>query len=42
MIYFKTKDEAIDFVNKKFPHFMEEIAGQRSAESWHFDSHPIG
>ncbi|MGX8796057.1 hypothetical protein ACR6HW_08230 [Fusibacter sp. JL298sf-3] len=41
-IHFKTKDEALDFINKKFPDFAEEVAGARSSEGWHFDSHPIG
>lgn len=41
-VHIKTKDEALDFINKKFPDFAEEVAGGRSAEGWHFDSHPIG
>ncbi len=40
-VTFKTKQEAIDFVNKKFPNFVEEMAGHRSAEGWHFDAHEI-
>jgi RHS repeat-associated protein len=40
-IEFKTREEAIEFVNKKFHDFSEEVAGSRSAKGWHFDSHPI-
>ena len=40
-VAFKTKQDAIDFVNKKFPNFVEEMAGHRSAEGWHFDAHEI-
>ena len=40
-VTFKTKQDAIDFVNKKFPNFVEEMAGHRSAEGWHFDAHEI-
>lgn len=41
-VHFKTKEEALDFINKKFPDLKQEVAGSRSAEGWHFDSHPIG
>ncbi len=40
-VTFKTKQDAIDFLNKKFPNFAEEMAGHRSAEGWHFDAHEI-
>ena len=40
-VTFKTKKDAIDFINKKFPDFAEEMAGNRSAEGWHFDAHEI-
>lgn len=41
-VKFKTKEQALEFIKKKFPNFNEEIAGSRSSEGWHFDSHPIG
>ena len=40
-VRFKTKDEALDFIKKKFPDFKQEQPGNRSSEGWHFDSHPI-
>ncbi|MBE5968407.1 MAG: RHS repeat-associated core domain-containing protein [Lachnospiraceae bacterium] len=40
-VHFKTKKDALDFIGKKFPNFKQEVAGSRSAEGWHFDSHPI-
>ena len=40
-VTFKTKKDAIDFINKKFPDFAEEMAGNRSAEGGHFDAHEI-
>ena len=40
-VKFKTKEEALEFIEKKFPNFKEETAGNRSSEGWHFDSHPI-
>jgi len=40
-ITFRTKQQAIDFIKSKFAGFKEEAAGNRSAEGWHFDSHPV-
>lgn len=40
-VHFKTKQDALDFINKKFGNFKQEVAGSRSAEGWHFDSHLI-
>lgn len=40
-IEFANKNQAMEFVNKKFGSFPEEVAQNRSAEGWHFDSHPI-
>lgn len=40
-VIFQTKDQAVDFVKKKFPRFPEETAGNRSAEGWHFDKHTV-
>jgi hypothetical protein len=40
-IEFATKDQALNFVKNKFGDFPEEVAGGRSAQGWHFDSHPI-
>ena len=40
-VEFKTKQQAIDFINEKFPQLKMEQAKMRSAEGWHFDSHPI-
>ena len=40
-VHFKSKEQAIEFIKKKFPDFQQEIAGSRSAEGWHFDSHSI-
>jgi RHS repeat-associated protein len=41
-VHFKTKEQALEFIEKKFPDFQQEVAGSRSAEGWHFDSHSIG
>jgi hypothetical protein len=41
-VRFKTREQALEFIQKKFPEFKREIAGSRSNEGWHFDSHPIG
>ena len=38
---FKTLDDLLLFLEKKFPELLEEKAGQRSAEGWHFDKHFI-
>ena len=40
-VQFKSKADSVEFINKKFPDFKQEIAGSRSSEGWHFDSHPI-
>ncbi len=40
-VKFRTKEEAVEFIKKKFPDFKQETAGNRSSEGWHFDSHPI-
>jgi Protein of unknown function (DUF1557). len=40
-VTFRTKQQAVDFIKSKFPGFKEEVAGGRSAEGWHFDSHPV-
>lgn len=40
-VHFKSKEQAIDFVKKKFPEFPEEVAKSRSSQGWHFDSHSI-
>ena len=37
----KSKDQALEFINKKFPNFQQEVAGARSSQGWHFDCHPI-
>ena len=36
----KSKDQALEFINKKFSNFHQEIAGARSSQGWHFDYHP--
>ena len=41
-VQFDTKEQALEFIERKFPDFKEEIAGARSAEGWHFDAHKIG
>ncbi len=41
-VHFNTEQEALDLIEKKFPDFKQEVAESRSAEGWHFDSHPIG
>ena len=40
-VEFDNLDDALSFIKKKFPMLPQEIAGQRSAEGWHFDIHPI-
>lgn len=40
-VQFKTKEEAVEFIEKKFPDFKQEAAGSRRSEGWYFDSHPI-
>ncbi|NEZ50021.1 RHS repeat-associated core domain-containing protein [Clostridium botulinum] len=35
------KEDAVEFIRKKFPQFKEESAGFRSREGWHFDCHSI-
>jgi RHS repeat-associated protein len=40
-VKFNTKEQALDFIEKKFPDFKKEIAGQRSSHGWHFDRHSI-
>lgn len=37
----KSKEQALEFINKKFSNFHQEIAGARSSQGWHFDYHPI-
>lgn len=36
-----TKQDAENFINKKFPNFPQKTAGNRSAEGWHYDEHEI-
>ena len=38
---FDTVDDALNFITKKFPEFIQEVAGSRSAQGWHFDIHKI-
>ena len=40
-INLKSKDQALQLIEKKFPSFQQEIAGARSSQGWHFDFHPI-
>lgn len=40
-VNFKTKQDALDFLNRKFPKLKQETAGGRSSEGWHFDNHSI-
>ena len=40
-IHFETKEQAIEFIKKKFPSLQQELAGHRSAQGWHFDAHPV-
>lgn len=40
-VTFKTKQDAVDFIKKKFKDFPKELAGFRSSEGWHFDIHEI-
>ena len=40
-VTFNTKQDAIDFIKKKFKDFPEELAKHRSSEGWHFDRHMI-
>ncbi len=40
-VHVKTKNDALQLIEKKFSNFSQEVAGSRSAEGWHFDFHPI-
>ena len=40
-IHLKSKDDALELINRKFSNFSQEVAGNRSAQGWHFDYHPI-
>lgn len=40
-VEFETKQQALDFIKKKFSDFPEEVAGSRSAQGWHFDNHAV-
>ena len=40
-VTFNSKDDAVKFINKKFPSYPQEVAGHRSAQGWHFDRHAI-
>ena len=40
-VEFKTKEEAVDFIKRKFSDFNQETAGNRSSQGWHFDKHLI-
>lgn len=40
-VTFDTKEQALEFIKKKFPDFPEETAGNRSSEGWHLDRHSI-
>ena len=37
-VTFKSKSDAVSFINKNFPTFKQEVRGHRSAQGWHFDS----
>ncbi|MBQ7326277.1 MAG: hypothetical protein IJW93_02235 [Clostridia bacterium] len=37
-VTFKSKSDAVSFINKYFPTFKQEVRGHRSAQGWHFDS----
>jgi len=41
-IHFDTKEQAVEFIEQKFSYFKQEVSGSRSAEGWHYDSHPVG
>jgi hypothetical protein len=38
---FDTANDTVQFIKKKFPDFIEEVAESRSSEGWHFDIHEI-
>lgn len=38
---FRSLDDLLLFIQKKFPDLLQEEAGHRSAEGWHFDKHEI-
>ena len=40
-VVFRTREQALQFINSKFPDFPQELAGFRGAEGWHFDEHPL-
>ena len=40
-LIFKTKEDALYFLSKKFPKLLKETAGKRGPEGWHFDFHVI-
>lgn len=40
-VHLKSKEEALELINKKFSDFSQEVAGNRIAQGWHFDYHPI-
>lgn len=40
-VVFQSKEDALEFIEKKFPDFPQEVAGSRGPQGWHFDSHPL-
>lgn len=38
---FQSLSDLLLFIEKKFPELLEEEAGHRSAEGWHYDEHYI-
>jgi RHS repeat-associated protein len=36
-LIFDTKQNAVDFITKKFPDLVQEVVKKRGAEGWHFD-----
>jgi hypothetical protein len=40
-VRFRTKEQALDFIHRKFSEFPQEVSGARSSEGWHFDNHPL-
>ena len=41
-VTFRSKADAVSFINKYYSSFPQESAGNRSAQGWHFDYHYIG
>ena len=40
-VTFRTKADAESFITKEYPGFSRDVAGQRTAQGWHYDVHGI-